>query len=91
MKIVIHDALMQPQVLETTRVVVYDAMDNPVALALKYGVTPNGQELILTAHVGEPGGEVMFNRLLQEMGIDKMVVVTDVPQGISLDQVRFDG
>jgi hypothetical protein len=91
MKIVVHDALMRPQVLEVTRVVVYDAMDNPVAIALKYGTTPDGKELLLTAHIGEEGGEAAFNHLLHEMGIDKTVVVSDVPNGTPLNQVRFDG
>jgi hypothetical protein len=91
MKIVVHDALMRPQVLEVTRVVVYDDLDNPVALALKYGEMPDGKDVILTAHVGEPGGEAAFNHLLHEMGIDKTTVVIDTPKGTPLDQVRFDG
>jgi len=91
MKVVVHDSLQRPQIIEATRIVVYDSMDNPVSLSMKYGETPDGRELILTAHVGEEGGELAFNQLLREMGIDKTVVVTDVPAGTPLNQVRFDG
>jgi len=91
MKIVIHDHLQRPQVIECSRVVVYDSMDNPIALALKYGYTPDGRELVLTAHCAEEGGQVAFNQLLRDQGIDKTVIVTDVPLGTPLDKVRFDG
>jgi hypothetical protein len=66
-------------------------MDNPVAVSLRVGRTPEGRELILTAHIGEEGGELAFNELLKELGISKTVVVTDLPAGIPLNQVRFEG
>lgn len=91
MRLVIHDKLQRPQIIEASRVVVEDSAGNPVALAMVYGYTPDGRELILTAHVAEEGGEIAFNELLREMGIDKTVIVTDLPQGTPLDQVRFDG
>jgi hypothetical protein len=90
MKVAIHTNLQDPRVIEATRVVIYDSLDNPVAFALQYGTTPDGRELIMTAHVAEPGGVAAFNRILKEMGINKTVIVVDAPQGTPLDQVRFE-
>lgn len=90
MKLLIHNKLGQPQEIEATRVIVQDNLGNPVALALKYGETADGRELVLTAHIGEPGGEVAFNELLRQMGIDRTVIVTDLPHGTPLNHVRFD-
>jgi hypothetical protein len=89
MKIEIHNGLTNPQVIHATRVVVYDEFDNPVALALSYGHTNDGRELILAAHAGEMGKEAQFNQLLERLGIRKTVLVTNVVTGTELDKVRF--
>lgn len=91
MKVIIHDNLQRPQIVEATRVLVCDDLGNPVSLSLRVGSTPEGHDLILTAHVAEPGGEAAFNSLLREMGIDKTVVVTDAAAAKPLQQIQFDG
>jgi len=55
------------------------------------GKTPEGHDMVLTAHVGEPGGAAVFNNLLREMGVSKTVVVVDTPVGKPLQQIVFDG
>lgn len=91
MKVVIHDSLQRPQVVQATRVLVHDDMGNPVALALRVGATPDGHDMILMAHIGEPGGEAAFNNLLKEMGVDKTVVITDAAAATPLQHIQFDG
>jgi hypothetical protein len=91
MRVIVHDKLQRPQVIEASRVLVEDNFGNPMALAMVVGLDPAGRELILTAHVGEAGGPQAFLHVLREMGIDKTVVVTDVPAGTPTDQVTFDG
>lgn len=90
MKIVIHDHLNRPQVIDVSRVIVYDELDNPIAATLKYGHADNGKELIATAHIGEPGGEQAFLEFLRDMGIDKTVVIVDTPQPLPVNQIKFD-
>lgn len=90
MKLVIHDSLQRPQVIQATRVVVYDSFDNPIAFALKCGETPDGKELVALAHIGEPGGEHAFNQAMKEQGIDKTVTVVDTNPATPLDQIRFN-
>ena len=90
MKVIIHDNLQRPQIVQATRVLVCDDLDNPVALALRVGETPDGHAIILTAHVAEPGGESAFNSLLRQMGISKTVVVTDAAAIKPLQQIQFD-
>lgn len=91
MKVVIHDSLQRPQVVQATRVLVHDDVGNPVALALRVGATPDGHDMILMAHIGEPGGEAAFNNLLKEMGVDKTVVITDAVAATPLQHIKFDG
>lgn len=91
MKVVIHDSLQNPQVVQATRVLVFDDLGNPIALALRVGETPEGHDMILTAHVAEPGGEAAFNNLLREMGVAKTVVVTDAAAVKPLQMIQFDG
>jgi len=91
MKVIIHDSLQRPQIVQATRVLVYDDLDNPIALALRVGATPDGHDMVLMAHIGEPGGAVAFNNLLKEMGVDKTVVITDAAAATPLQHIKFDG
>ena len=84
MKIVVHDRLRRPQTLDVTRVVVYDAMDNPLGYALEYA--PG----VILADVVRKGHEAEFMHMLREMGINKVVHVEDVPTQ-PLNAVRFKG
>jgi hypothetical protein len=56
---------------------------------LAYGKTPEGNDIILTAHVGEEGKEAEFNRLLRELGISKTVVATELPIRETLNDMSF--
>lgn len=81
MRLHIHKNLREVVEIEATRVVVEDDFGNPIALALEFG--PN-QIIAVTAE------DPKFNQLLSSLGIDKVVVVHDVPQ-TPLNEVRFDG
>lgn len=81
MRITIHKNLRDAQVIEATRVVIEDIKGNPVMIALEYA-----PGMIVAAHPGDPD----FNNLLKNLGIDKVVVCTDVEEP-RLDMVRFDG
>lgn len=74
MKLLIHNHLGQPQEIEATRVVVLDSHDNPIAVA----VEPD-RGVIIAATASEEGN-AEFNSILRNLGIDKTVIVTDVPQ-----------
>lgn len=90
MRLMISHGLAPPQVVDASRVIVLDEKGNPIALTMVYGRTPDGREMILTAHVGEPGGPETFNQLLHAQGIRLPVAVVDVPAGTPLDLVRFE-
>ena len=70
------------QVIEATRVVVEDAKGNPIMIALEY--EPG---MIIASHAGDAD----FNNLMRNLGIDKVVVCTDIKEK-PLDQLLlFDG
>lgn len=79
MKLLIHKNLHEVSVVDATRVVVEDSHGNPIALALEFG-----KDQILAVTADSPD----FNRVLEELGIRKTVIVEDVYQ-TPLDQVHF--
>ncbi len=76
-----HEGLRNTRSVECSRVVVYDRFDNPIAFVIDVG---NGVMHAATAEHPE------FNRMLQQLGIDKVVVVRDLKQ-VPLDQIQFSG
>ena len=74
MKIHVHNKLQNPQVIEVTRVVVYDSKDNPIALAVE---TDDG---IIIAETVNSNNVLEFNAILKSLGINKTVVVHDIKQ-----------
>lgn len=74
MKLLIHRNLREPQEIEATRVVVLDQYDNPVALAVEV------ESGIIIADTAREDNEIEFNQLLQSLGINKTVIVTDAKQ-----------
>jgi len=81
MKLIIHSDMRNSQVIEATRIVVEDKEGNPIMVALEYA-----PEMIVASHAGDND----FNTLLANLGINKVVVCTDV-QEKPLDQVVFEG
>jgi hypothetical protein len=81
MKLITHNNLQQPTVSEVTRLLVEDIEGNPILIALEYA-----PGMILAAHAGD----AEFNNLLKNLGIDKVVVCTDVKEKPA-DQVLFEG
>lgn len=71
MRVETHNKLRDPQIIYASRVVVYDALDNPVSVTVE---VENG--VIITSHAGDPD----FNRILRELGIDKTVIVQEIQQ-----------
>lgn len=80
MRLVIHKNLREAQVIEATRVVVEDPLGNPIMVALEYAPGK-----IIASHPGDKD----FNNLLHSMGINKVVVCTDVEQK-PLNEIIFD-
>ena len=79
MYIEFFDKLGEPTRAPASRVVVYDANENPVALVVEYG----GQLIHSKA------GDSDFNQVLRNLGIDKTVVcLTDSMTPI--EDIRFD-
>ncbi len=74
MKLLIHRNLREPQEIEATRVVVLDQYDNPVALAVEVDAG------IIIAETAREDNELEFNQLLQSLGINKTVIITDAKQ-----------
>ena len=72
MKLLIHRNLREIQEIEATRVVVLDQYENPIAVAVE--VSPG---VIMAETVSEKTAG-SFNQLLQNLGIDKTVMVSDV-------------
>lgn len=81
MRIEAHNKFGKPLVAEITRLVVYDAMDNPILVALDPG---DGSIIAATAeqHSRE------FHSILQAFGIQKTVIVKDLQQS-PLSQMNF--
>lgn len=61
----------RPVRLKVSQVVIYRDDGTPVSLAMLYGA----DDAIFTEHVGNEAG---FNRALQSLGIDKVVIVETV-------------
>jgi len=80
MRIELHNRLGQPQVIEATRVVVYDKFDNPVALSLEIS-----DGVILSEHAGNSRN---FNEILRNLGVSRTVIVQRQSQ-VPLDEIRF--
>lgn len=80
MKLIIHNNLRDAQVIEATRLVVEDHLGNPIVVALEYAP---GQ--IVASHAGDKD----FNNLLRNLGINKVVVCTDIQQK-PLSEISFD-
>jgi len=83
MRIIAHNNMGKPQVIEATRLVIEDDLGNPVCVAMQFG--PPGQ----------PGGIIIenadaenWNDILRQLGINKTVIVTDINQK-PLDQIVF--
>ena len=79
MHIEFFDKLGEPQRAPATRVIVFDANENPVALVVEYA----GQLIHSKA------GDDDFNQILRNLGVDKTVVCLDDAM-TPIDQVRFD-
>lgn len=79
MKLKIHKDLREIMEIEATRVLVEDDLGNPIAFALQYG-----PGMIIAATADDPN----FNAMLQQMGINKVVAITDVDVK-SLESIRF--
>jgi len=75
----IHNKLGNVQRLEVTRLVVYDAMNNPNVVAVE--VEPR---VIYAAHADDPE----FNELLRSCGITQTVVCQDLRQ-VPIEQVQL--
>jgi hypothetical protein len=71
----IHDKLGRPQRLEVTRVVAYDSHGNPCALALSYEQNGLAEQIIASSL-----GQADFQPLLQNMGINRTVIIQDLEQ-----------
>lgn len=76
-----HNGLRDAKRTPCTRVVVYDEFNNPLCF-----VVDAGQGIKYVVKCDDPD----FNRLLQELGIAKTIVVQNLHQ-TPLDQIRFDG
>lgn len=82
MKIGIHDNLREARVIPVTRVVIYDDFDNPLAVAMDCG-----NNAIVIEQLA-PGREAEFHNLLRQMGVNKVVIATDVPLK-TIDELRM--
>ena len=69
MKVILHNALRQPQRLDATSVVVEDDFGNPIAVAIEHS-----RNAIVFSGVGQAD----FAALLKYLGIDKTVVLNDI-------------
>jgi hypothetical protein len=73
MKVVAYERLGgKTYVFEAAQVVLYDKFDNPIAIAADYGMP--GQQCHYVSKVTDED----FNRTLQALGIDKLVVCHDL-------------
>jgi hypothetical protein len=72
MRIEVHNNLGNPQLIDCTRVLVRDAVGNPVCIILEH--TPGH---IFTSTVGEPE----FDRALRLMGVEDTVLVDTFSKG----------
>ena len=79
MKLVVHNRMGQPQILEVTRLVVYDRLENPVMVAV------DAEGAILASTVDHAD----FNALLEGLGIKKFVVCLS-GQERPLEGVHFE-
>lgn len=80
MKLKIHKNLREAIEVDATRVLVEDDLGNPIAVALEYGP---GAIFAVTADHPD------FNQILRSMGVNKVVVVQDIPTGTPLNEVHF--
>lgn len=80
MKLIVHNNLREAQVIHATRLVVEDSLGNPIVVALEYA-----PDQIIAAHPGDKD----FNNLLKNLGINKVVVCTDIEQK-PLNEIIFD-
>jgi hypothetical protein len=81
MKLQIHSDLRNPQTIEASRVVVLDAFDNPIAVAVEI-------DGVIYTEVAENEGA--FNAMLRNLGIDKTVVI-HTPQQRPLPSIHIPG
>jgi len=69
MRIEAHNAFGKPIKQEITRVVVYDDLDNPILVAMKYA-----QGMCYAGRVGD----TEFQKVLAMLGINKTVIVDNL-------------
>lgn len=81
MKLLIHNNLGTPLIVDSTRVVVLDKYDNPVAFAVEVD-----DGVIITETLSEKN-EAAFNNAMRSLGLTKSVIVTEASQ-TPLPQIR---
>jgi len=82
MRLIVHNELREPRVIDATRVIIEDDLGNPVCAAVQFGPPPGGI-------IVETADAKNWNQVLRNLGIDKTVVVTDIEQK-PLDQIVFE-
>lgn len=82
MKLQFHQNLQRPQTVLASRVVIYDAYDNPIAVAVEI---ENGVTIAET--IANP---VQFHSLLRTLGITQTVILQDAQQR-ALPTINIDG
>lgn len=82
MQIEFHTRLGKAERREITRMVIYDAKDNPTVVAIEFA-----PGMIFAATADHPD----FNHILKNFGLDRTVIVQDVNfAGPDLREVSFD-
>ncbi len=87
MRIEAHNAFGKPIIAQVTRVVIYDDLDNPIAVALDPG---NGMVIaeVLTDPAEDPVRAEEFRRILAAFGITRTVMVKTIQQ-TPLEKKKF--